>query len=115
MATLATVADYVRVARVLLQDTGVPQTPRYPDSNFVDGLNFALVSAQRLRQDLFFNATPQSFTVVDNTPVTMDLQYRMAMVFFICGWVQLQDEEDTQDTRAAMFMQRFNSLMTGVM
>ena len=114
MATLATVADYVRVSRILLQDQAVLQAARYPDSNYVDGLNFALVSAIRLRQDLFINVALQSFTTVDSTAVTMDPMYRMALVYFICGWVQLQDEEDTQDTRAAMFMQRFNQLLTGV-
>lgn len=114
MATLNTVADYVRVARIMLQDQGVLQSPRYPDSNFVDGLNFALVSAMRLRQDLFINVALQSFSTVDSSVVTMDPMYRMALVFYICGWVQLQDEEDTQDTRAAMFMQRFNTLLTGV-
>lgn len=46
-------------------------------------------------------------------PVPIDPQYRMAFVYYLCGNAQLRDEEETQDTRAAFFMQAFKqSLVT---
>jgi hypothetical protein len=109
---LDTVQDYVNAARTLLQDTTVAY--RYPDSQFLDGLNFGLMHARRLRADLFLGATTvPSFTVNDTTAVTFDQQYRLGLVYFITGHVQMQDQEDTEDSRAAQFQARFTgSLVT---
>lgn len=109
--TLDTVQDYVAAARTLLQDAVEPY--RYDDSNFVDALNFALLQARLLRSDLFMGRAPDSFAANDDTAVTMDVQYRMALVYFVAGHVQLQDEEDTQDSRAAAFLQKFTALLVG--
>jgi hypothetical protein len=37
----------------------------------------------------------------------MYVQYRVAFLFFMVGFAQLRDEEDTQDTRAAAFIGKF--------
>ena len=56
------------------------------------------------------------FVVADigyGTPFAMDLQYRVAFVFFMVGFAQLRDEEDTQDARSAAFIGKFTQqLMT---
>lgn len=103
---LDTVADYVREARTLLQDT-VP-TYRYSDTELLSALNMGVLTARRLRPDLFINTTTlPSFTAVDGTLFGMDEQYRVAFVYFIVGHAQLRDEEDTQDARAAAFIGKF--------
>ena len=101
MAALATVADYVSEARVLLQDTVAPY--RYADSELVSGLNFALMEARKQRIDLFIGQTSQSFTVVNTTAVAMDEMYRTAILYYICGHAQLRDDENTTDQRAEAF------------
>ena len=107
---LDTVQDYVNAARTLLQDTVV--TYRYPDSNFLDGLNFGLMHARRLRADLFLGITTvPSYVTNDTTAVAFDQQYRLGLMYFIVGHVQLQDEEDTQDSRAAVFLSKFTALL----
>ena len=112
---LDTVAQYVHETRVLLQDM-VP-TYRYADAELIMALNLAIMTARRNRPDLFLDAVvlPQ-FAVSDiaaNTAFAMDPQYRVAFLFFMVGFSQLRDEEDTQDTRAAAFIGKFTQqLMT---
>ena len=110
---LDTVQDYVREARVLLQDT-VP-TYRYADTELLSALNMGVLTARKLRPDLFLGvATLPYFTANDTTAFAMDVQYRMPFVYFIVGHAQLRDEEDTQDSRANAFLGAFTAmLLTG--
>lgn len=116
MAALDTVAKITASARVLLQDLIEPF--RYSTLDLVNALNMGLLEARRLRPDLFLS-TPtavQSFTEADaagNVLVTVDQQYRMPLVYFVCGQAQLRDEEETQDARASAFLQKFTQILTG--
>ncbi|TXH19348.1 MAG: hypothetical protein E6R03_00650 [Hyphomicrobiaceae bacterium] len=113
MAMLDTVADYVREARTLLQDT--VQTYRYSDDELISALNLAVMTARRLRPDLFIGVTTLPyFTAVDTTTFTMDPMYRRPFVYFMVGHAQLRDEEDTQDPRAAAFIGMFTQQMMGL-
>lgn len=106
MAMLDTVADYVREARTLLQDTVA--TYRYSDAELLSALNMAVQTARRLRPDLFIDVdTLPYFTAVDSTEFDMDQQYRLPFVYFMVGHAQMRDEEDTQDARAAAFIGKF--------
>lgn len=112
---LETVADYVREARILLQD--VVPTYRYGDAELVSNLNLGIMTARRNRPDLFLSvSTLPYFSAIDVanlTPFTMDPQYRVAFLFFMVGFAQLRDEEDTQDSRAIAFISKFTQqLMT---
>jgi hypothetical protein len=112
---LDTVTDYVTEARVLLQDK-VP-TYRYADAELISALNLAIMTARRNRPDLFMEVVSiPNFTTADITAGTafaMDVQYRVAFLFFMVGFAQLRDEEDTQDARAAAFIVKFTQqLMT---
>lgn len=110
---LATVSDYVAAVRVLLQDETAPF--RYSDSSIVLALNMAMFDVQRLRPDLFMNLTAvPSFTVVDSTAVSMDEAYRNAVVYLTSGFVQLRDEEATQDARAGAFLAGGRSQLIGL-
>lgn len=103
---LDTVEDYIREARVLLQDQ--VETYRYSDAELVSALNLGILTARRLRPDLFISTTTlPSFTANDDTEFDMDEQYRVAFIYFIVGHAQLRDEEDTQDARAAAFIGKF--------
>lgn len=109
---LDTVQDYVTEARVLLLDQNVPY--RYADSDLVSGLNIAVLEARRLRPEIFqgyFKTTLPSFTAasMSTQQVPVDAQYRAAFLYYICGHAQLRDEENTQDGRAAAFLNKFTS------
>jgi hypothetical protein len=109
---LDTVTDYVAAARILLQDKSA-EAYRYSDSELVLALSFAMLEARRLRPDLFIgraSAVP-SFVANDATPVVLDQQYRVAVIYYIVGHAQLRDEEDTQDQRAAALLGKFQSQM----
>lgn len=111
MAGLSTVGDYLKEARVLLQDTRVPY--RYSDEEMVRGLNIALMEARRLRADLFlplFDVPVLAEAVPDPAvPVAMDPMYRSSLIYYVVGRMQLRDDEPTVDTRAAALLAKFTS------
>lgn len=111
-SSLVVVSDYVNLARTLLQDSVAPY--RYSDDDLVTNLNLAIFEARTRRPDLFLTvASLPQFTTNGSTAVSLDQQYRLPMVYFMCGLAQLRDEESTQDARSAVFMNRFTALLTG--
>ena len=113
MAALGTVQAYVDRARMLLQDTIAPF--RYSNEDIVAALNLAILEMRRLRPDLMRNyfRDPESLpehTTADmaTSKVTLDPMYRVAVIYYICGHIQMQDEEDVTDARAAGFINKFN-------
>ena len=114
MAQLTTVQDYVDTVRVLLQDT-VNSPYRYPTTDLVNALNLAFLEVRRLRPELvraYFRTSLPVFSATSLTDtVSMDQQYRIALAYYICGHVQLRDDEATQDQRATIFLNKFTSMM----
>lgn len=110
---LDTVDDYITASRDLLQDT-VDSPYRYSTLTLVNALNFALLEIRKLRPDVLLDyltsATVPGFTTTEGaTAVPVDYQYRMAVVYYICGHAQLRDEDNTQDARSAAFLNKFTS------
>jgi hypothetical protein len=105
---LDTVADYVASARVLLQDTYGPNY-RYPSLEIVNALNFGLMRARQLRADLFLlnDGIVPYFTEENDQAVPFDVMYREGLLNFIVGQIQLRDDEDTTDARAAALKNAF--------
>ena len=113
---LDTVADYVARARVTLLDVVVPF--RYPDEDLIEALNEGIIEGYKLRPDLFrayFRGPLPSYSIANvMAPVPIDQAYRVAFMYYICGSTQMRDEENTQDSRAAAFLQKFNSSLLGM-
>jgi hypothetical protein len=110
---LETVEQYVSFIRELLQDER--DTPyRYSDVSIVRALSLALPEAKKLRPDLFLNVTIPTFTVNDATVVPMDAMYRLALAYFCVGMMQLRDDEEVQDQRAAAFFSMGTAKLTQV-
>lgn len=107
---LATVADYVALARTLLMDT-VDSPYRYPDADLVRGLTLSIYETKKLRPDLMIGKTLPNFVNNDTTAVDMDEMYRVPLVYYMCGHAQMRDEEGNQDARAAGFLQLFRGQM----
>lgn len=113
--TLETVTDYISDARTLLQDTVAPF--RYDDPSLLVALNVTMLSARRLRPDLFVyhnDGHVQRFLAVDNTVVHMEEQFRLALVFGLGGHALARDQEDVQDERANTFIGFFEAMLIGV-
>jgi len=114
MAQLTTVQDYIDTARTLLQDT-VNSPYRYSNADLVNALNLSFLEVRRLRPELvraYFTTSLPSYSASSlTTTVAMDQQYRIALLYYICGHVQLRDDEVSQDQRAAIFMSKFSALM----
>jgi hypothetical protein len=41
----------------------------------------------------------------------MDPMYRVSLLYYICGQAQLRDDENTQDARASVFLNKFVAQM----
>jgi len=116
MPTYGTVADYVADARTLLQDL-VPEY-RYDDHSMLTSLNAALLEARRIKPELFVynfmaGGQVQSFTVVDDTYVEIEPQFRLAIVHGLVGHALERDQEDYQDQRATSFLALFTQGLVG--
>lgn len=111
---LDTVADYIARSRSLLQDSVVSY--RYSDDDIVEALNDGIMEARRIRPDLFLSTFRTTLPVYSSgstgVTVVIDQQYRMAFVYYICGQMQLRDQEDVTDTRAIAFLNKFSGQLT---
>jgi hypothetical protein len=118
-AELATVADYVADARVLLQDT--VQEYRYDDASLVSALNIAMMDVRRWRPDLFLgDLTDTNFGLVGyfdvgemDALVMIEFMFRPAVVFGMAAHALMRDAEDVQDARAQIFYSTFEYRLTG--
>jgi hypothetical protein len=74
-----------------------------------------LLEAKRLRPDFFLGVypTPQYASPGDqNTDIDIPEEYRPAIIDWVCGRIQLQDDEATDDERASAFMESFTKKLT---
>jgi hypothetical protein len=124
---LKIVSDYIRQARVLLQDTVEPF--RYDDEGLVTALNNCWLEIERIRPDILLNwkykqrqlrrqvvadLEPPVYSAADQTErVWMAAAYRTALLYYICGFAQMRDMEEVQDARANLFLDKFAKLMLG--
>ena len=113
MAALDQVQDYISDVRTVLLDTLAPY--RYDDPSLLVAFNVALLEARRVRADLFVytSATVPYYTAVDATPVPLEQQFRLAMVFGTTAHALTRDQEDVQDARATTFMGLFYDILLG--
>ena len=113
---LDNVADYIRDARVLLQDQVTPY--RYADFDLVNALNIAVTEAARIRPDLYFKllrtggSLPVYSTSSTGTAFAVDQRYKISFLYYIVGQAQLRDDENTQDARASGLMNKFVAQLT---
>lgn len=109
-----TVGDFIRASRILLQDT-MTASPRYSDDDFKLALTLALDEAYRIRSDLFIRAEQVDIlSAADNYVPPIPRGYKSAFLYYMCGHVQLRDQEDTQDNRASIFLNKFTTQLLSV-
>lgn len=108
---LATVADYIDSARLILQDQVEPY--RYEPASLILALNAGLLETFRLRPDFFLGIDPPQYSATDQT-VNYPMAYRMALVYYMAGHAQVRDDEDVTDSRAAGFMNKFVAQLTSL-
>lgn len=110
---MVTIQDFIDYVRILLQDRLEPY--RYSDDMMVLALDLAFMAASRTRPDMFVSRPiPRYVGKALDTPVDLEPQYREAFMFYMAGQVQLQDQEDTQDARATIFLNKFVSQLLTV-
>lgn len=118
MAGLQYISDVVSTVRAQLKDTVSPY--RYSDASILVYYNTALQNAKLVRPDLFLslgyvNASLPVYTTGNiGEAVILADQYRTSLVYFIAGMLQLEEEEETTDTRAAVYITKFKQDLTGM-
>lgn len=105
---MQTIAEYVKAARVMLQDNVAAQ--RYQDEAYILALQLAFDEAYRIRPDMFTKLDDVVLVgVPETTNVPVPRGYQSAFLYYMCGHVQMQDVEDTQDNRASIFLNKFTA------
>jgi hypothetical protein len=103
-----TIQEYISAARTLLQDT--TPAPRYSDADFQLALELAFDEVYRIRPDIMGNTPqPSIFGAPGTDKVPVPRGYQATFLYYMCGHVQLRDQEDTQDARASIFLNKFTS------
>jgi hypothetical protein len=98
---------------VLLQDTEAGNY-RWSDDMFYQALNAGLLETRKFRPEFYrgFVSTPQYDPTDVNTSIAYPEEYRPALIDYVCGGIQLQDYEATDDSRAAQFLAAFAKKLT---
>ena len=106
---METTQDYINASRIMLQDTKAGAY-RYSDDMFKLALDLSFDEAYRIRPDLFVKvATPTVLASALTYVLPIPRGYQAAFLYFMCGHVQLSDQEDTTDTRASAFLAKFTA------
>jgi hypothetical protein len=111
---LTTVGDIIGEVRVLIMDTDAAGY-RYDDASVYQALNEGMLEARRIRPDFFRGVwpTPQYSPTDVDVSINFPEQFRPALIDYVCGRVQLRDDESTQDQRAGVFISSFRVLLSG--
>lgn len=108
---LQTVNDYFEDARTLLLDRTPPF--RYDNDSCLVALNMSLIRTKDLRPDIMTRGVP-AYSAVDGQAVPVPGKFRLAVLYGMVGHALIRDQEDVQDERATMFLNRQEILLTGM-
>ena len=115
---LQSVGDVLDQIRILLQDTdNTSGQYRYTTESILLCLNQGMIDLYRMRPDIF--VTLKFIIPVYNSNqldvvIGIEMQYISPLVFYVVGLVQARDDEQTQDQRAAQFLQTFKGAVLTV-
>lgn len=122
---MSTYADLISEARDFTQDAVAPF--RNEDEFYVKHVNRGLQEIGRMRPDAFyelFDANNLNVPVVAETPtgtqVALTEEFQIDMMFYapllayLIGISEVQDDEFTDEGRAAMLLQQFRNTILGL-
>lgn len=115
---LQSVGDVIDQIRILLQDTDNSSGQyRYSTDSILLSLNQGMIDLYRMRPDIFLAmkfVIPVYNSTEPDTLIGIEMQYISPLVFYTVGLVQARDDEQTQDARAAAFLQTFKGAVLTV-
>lgn len=112
MAGFVTVGDIIAEARILLQDTEVGNY-RWVDAMLYGALNEGLLSSGLRRPDFFRDAPIPQYAVTDvNLTINYPDVYKPALINFVVGRIEMQDDEATTEAMAAALVNAFTFTLT---
>lgn len=102
------VGDLVRLVRQTVQDI---DEDRYTDSRIIDAINLGVLDTRRARPDLFIGRFDEPAPQYAGLTTVFDLPEIMIppIVAYAVGWVEMADDEYTQDGRAAALLKKYSS------
>jgi hypothetical protein len=115
---LQSVGDVIDQIRILLQDTDNSSGQyRYSTDSIILSLNQGMVDLYRMRPDIFLSLKfiiPIYSSAQLDAVIGIEMQYISPLVFYAVGLVQARDDEQSQDARAASFLQTFKGAVLTV-
>ena len=125
-----TYQNLIQEARFILQDTNTdPALQRFADSDLVNILNRGLTELYRIRTDAYYdlwsdsaedflvpalntNALPDPNSYLQ--PFALPQMFYPPLVNWVVGMTEAQDDEFTDDSRAAMFLTQFQKAVVSL-
>lgn len=108
---LTNVGNILGQVRTLIQDVDNSSGQyRYSTDSIVTALNQGVMEMFRIRPDLFLEVdyVVPTFSVGGlDVDIGIEAQYVPPLIYYVVGLVQVRDDEQTQDTRAATFLKVF--------
>lgn len=115
-----TIAELIDQARRVVQDERT-EFQRHSDDKIISYFNNAIADARRQRPDLFLTVSTDNLwgdwplyttdDITDETEFPLDLMYFSAFVEYLGGMLGIEDDEYSNDGRAAALLNRFTQKM----
>jgi hypothetical protein len=109
-----TISEAIGAVREILKDE-VPEAYRYSDASLMRAFNIAITELHTLRPDAFIVKEPWTYLTTDDMDkeFPVPLNFFNPVIYFICGYAELRDEEYSQDNRAGILLTKFTQDVTG--
>ncbi len=110
------IQDIVTEVRFILQDEDEDGIYRNSDESIVRVVNSTMYELKRVRPDVWlggYNAPLPEYEVgALDVPIPFDAMFFQATIFYIVGFIELQDDEFAVDGRAAGLLRAFGAMLT---
>lgn len=106
------VGDVINEVKELVQDD---DTVRYTQESYINALNNGLAEGYRLRPEFFRGTGLPVYSVGDESEtLSWPPQYRLPLILYCVGHLELRDAQGNEDARAAALMTAFVNKLTGL-
>ncbi len=111
-----TIQDILTESRFLLQDSVEPY--RNGDASLLRIVNSAMYELKRVRPDVWLGSYNTALPTFSDTPADLEKEIPFdqlvfqPFIFYIVGFVELQDDEFAVDGRAAAMLRMFTGSLT---
>tara|TARA_R110002167_G_scaffold52967_4_gene152353 strand:+ start:897 stop:1247 length:351 start_codon:yes stop_codon:yes gene_type:complete len=109
-----TINEAIASIREILKDE-VSDAYRYSDESLIRIMNIGFTELHTKRPDAFIVSEPWTVVKVSDMDAAFPvaLNFFNPIIYFVCGYAELRDDEYSRDQRAAILLEQFRMEVTG--